>query len=46
MNIIQQFARDIAVAWASDESSIMMLPITVRDKRNGCIIRFRLGTIY
>jgi len=41
---LQAFAREIVLA--ADKGLVTLLPISSKDKRDGCIIRFALGTLY
>ena len=41
---MQTFAHNIVQT--ANEGFLTLLPISRRDKANGCIIRFRLGTEY
>lgn len=41
---MQAFARSVVEA-AESNGNILILPIGQRDRNNGCILRFRLGSL-
>jgi len=44
MRLLDQFAKDVVQA-ASNGAPIVILPISRRDAANGCVIRFRMGSL-